>query len=506
MAQNDGPGLPTEWANGFCAAPALADAFANASDADVRAFLLEELGRDELMTTRFVARFGKQDLATQKKSLRSGLAAVRKEYARGGFIDYCDAWAFAGEYHDVLESYLEPAAQHGDADALFALLDVVIMHFRSIHIDDSDGFVTDTLRMLAAYYDQAFSATPAERVPARIRDMCALADQVEGAQRAGDFDDLLAPELRFVPVRLYAGNPQFAAEIIKLADAQLADLRLRTQHEREELRRQWPGLTQKAPETKTSAEFEIPRWVLARMEAMESLREGVGALRAFALPFFDSSSVLVAFADACSRVGEPHAAVADLETAADDARLGAGGMDLVRLRLLDAYEESGLLDKACELVKRMLQAKQLPFRGPSAAELLARYRAVVPAELWLQAREELFAGMTNRYTLCDCLLAEGLPERIYQIAKSTDRFDVGRYQDALLQVDVPFVLAWHKRCVSESFELACDRKSYCRGAKGLVLLLELPGGQAAAEEIAEQLRAKYPRKVALLDELAKAGF
>lgn len=485
--------------------PAVADALAGASDADVRAFLLDEMQRDERMAMRFAARFGKQDLAVRKKSLRSELAAVRKEYARGGFIDYRDSWGFEVDYQDVLESYLEPSAQRGDADALFALLDVAIMHFRGVHIDDSNGFVTGTMDMLNAYYEQAFSATPADCVPARIRDVCKLADTIEGAQCEGDFDDLIAPELRFIPARLFAGNSQFAAEIVGLADERIACLRLRAQHEREELRRRWPGLAQKNPETKTTSDYEAARWALARMEAMESLGEGVAALREFAHPFFDDSSVLVAFADACSRAGEPRVAVADLEAGANDGRLGPDGMNLVRLRLLDAYAECGMDAELRELLRAMLQADQLPFRGPSAAELLARYRATVSAESWSQAREELFAGMANRYTLCDCLLAEGMPERIYQIAKDGERFDVERYQDALLQIDAPFVLAWHKRRVLRDFEEAYDRKGYRRKMKELVRLLELPGGKDAAQEVADELRARYPRKVALLDELAKAG-
>lgn len=485
--------------------PAVADALASASDADVRAFFLDEMQRDERMAMRFAARFGKQDLAVRKKSLRSELAAVRKEYARGGYIDYRDSWGFEVEYHDVLESYLEPSAQRGDADALFALLDVALMHFRGVHIDDLNGFVIETLNMLSFYYEQAFSATSADCVPARIRDVCKLADKIEGAQREGDFDDLIAPELRFIPARLFAGNSQFASEIVELADERIACLRLRAQHEREELQRRWPGLAQKAPERKTTSDYEAARWALARMEAMESLGEGVAALREFVRSFFDDSSVLVAFADACSRAGEPRAAVADLEAGTNDGRLGPGGIGSVRLRLLDAYTECGMDAELRELLRGMLQAVQLPFRGPSAAELLTRYRAAAPAESWPQVREELFAGMVNRYTLCDCLLVEGMPERIYQIAKSEERFDVERYQDALLQIDAPFVLAWHKRRVLRSFEDAYDRKGYRRKTKELTRLLELSGGKDAVQEVAEELRARYPRKVALLDELAKAG-
>lgn len=509
MAQNDEVGAAS---SDSCSGvfelrvpPAVADALAGASDADVRAFLLGEMQRDERMAMRFAARFGKQELAVRKKGLRSELAAVRKEHARGGFIDYRDSWGFEVEYHDVLESYLEPSAQRGEADALFALLDVAIMHFRGVHIDDSNGFVTGTMDMLSAYFEQAFSATPADCVPARIRDVCKLADKIEGAQREGDFDDLIAPELRFIPARLFAGNSQFAAEIVGLADERIACLRSRAQHEREELQRRWPALAQKAPETKTTSDYEAVRWALARMEAMESLGESVAALREFAHPFFDDSSVIVAFADACSRAGEPRAAIVDLEAGANDNRLGPGGVDLVRLRLLDAYAECGMDDELRELLRAVLQAEQLPFRWPSAPELLARYRATAPAESWPQVREELFAGMTNRYTLCDCLLAEGMPERIYQIAKAKERFDVDRYQDALLQIDAPFVLAWHKRRVLRSFEEVYDRKGYRRKTRELARLLELPGGKDAVREVANELRARYPRKVALLDELAKAG-
>lgn len=53
---------------------------------------------------------------------------------------------------------------------------------------------------------------------------------------------------------------------------------------------------------------------------------------------------------------------------------------------------------------------------------------------------------------------------------------------------------------------ANDRRAYRAVAAELAHAANFPGGQNRTQEAASAMRAKYPRRTALLDELHSAGF
>lgn len=484
-------------------------AFANASDEDMREFLLHELRNDERMASRFVASFGSFDVKGRKKALRSELASIRSEYSHRGFIDYRDSLSFESEYCEAIRSSLEPLVHKGDAEGLFALLETVISHFRGICIDDSNGFVTTTFGLCCDFWEEAFRLTPSVGVSKRIDGMCKLARKFESAKKEADLDWFIIPELYKIPARILAEDKHHAANIIELADERIACLQTAAADELGTYERKRAALNEN-PSLHTyvyrpHAAFEIDEWALFRLKAMDACGASLDKICLFASDYTtDCSKILLALADICCARGETRLAVVELSrwlvASRPDQKYAA---EEVCLRLLDAQLECGMNDHYRDMLATMLRVS--PMRKVSAVSLLRRYKKCFEPVAWPAEREKLFARIDNVTVLCDCLAEEGFHQRIYDIACESERFNYRRYENELLDVAPEYVLEQYKESAMSEFDRACDRRGYRSAAKELKHILGLPGGGDEARKLAAQLRVKYPRKIALHDELAKIG-
>lgn len=494
-------------------------ALENSNTDDAKAFLADVLAEDERASARFMATFGPRDVKAQKKALRSELASIRRAHAYRGFIDYREARPFEREYQDAIESFLGPASTRGDADALFELLETVVMHFRRISIDDSDGFVTDTFALLSDYYHKAFLRLEGSKVERGVKRLCSLAHKIATAKEEAELDWFLVPELYRIPAELYADDAGLAPVIVKLCDFRLAELTEKAMVERAEyarrVRETFPGApasTRNAAMStfryKSSAEYEADRWACYRVRALSAAGHPLDEVEDFALAHADSADVLLALADACEVAGNASRAMDDLERAIDQPQevLGSGGIDKLRLRLVSLYHAAGRTDREQELLVELLQQHRPP-QDVSVLDLLHRVKATVQQDQWPGFRKSLLSGMSSRYALCDCLVDEGMTEEVYRLAKQTPDFDIHRYETVLVGVDPSFVIDRYRQEAVDEFGHAYDRRGYRSAAKRLAHLATISGGGSkAAKDTAREMRNRYPRKTALDDELSKAGF
>ena len=206
----------------------------NAGEEDIRRFLLEELASDERMAARFVARYGGLDVKGLKKALKSELSAIKREYSSGAFIDWRSSLDFESEYCSAISSYLDPVVAKRDADAIFELLEAALASFRTVHIDDSNGFAATAFDMMKRYWGKVLLYTPRAQVPERVIYLSELADKVDSSTREGDFDWFVAEELRALPVDFCAGDPDLAPLAIGLIDKRMAQLHDQVARERAE--------------------------------------------------------------------------------------------------------------------------------------------------------------------------------------------------------------------------------------------------------------------------------
>ena len=241
---------------------------------------------------------------------------------------------------------------------------------------------------------------------------------------------------------------------------------------------------------------------------MEAAGAALPELKELAAGYRDCDKIMTLYADLCAERGEPSFAVAELERAVSDASLNEITARVLRLRLLKLYEACRMQDKALATTRALLKGKPTSLRDMEVPtkELLQKYKGFFAPEQWETERDKLLEGMQSERALCDCLVEEGLYERLYEHAVGAEKFEVPPYESELMQVDPELVFSWYEKRILEEFEYAHDRKAYRSGVKSVVHVAQLPDGEKRAAKIAEALRKEYPRKPALLQELGKAGF
>ena len=68
------------------------------------------------------------------------------------------------------------------------------------------------------------------------------------------------------------------------------------------------------------------------------------------------------------------------------------------------------------------------------------------------------------------------------------------------------VLKFYLSCLRREMERASSRTEYAEQVQRLKNLEHLSGGKEAAVKLAEEWRAAYPRRRAMIEEMQKAGF
>lgn len=179
------------------------------------------------------------------------------------------------------------------------------------------------------------------------------------------------------------------------------------------------------------------------------------------------------------------------------------------LRLRELYRKHGETDKLRPLLEGLLADAHSNDSNPSAPQLLDELHAVAPADAWPQVRDAALERMTSGEARCDCLAAEGLVERLVdELMHGEVRFRSPASYEDLLVVDHPELLvAWYAEDARRSMEgYMPGRKAYQTAAEKLHHLASLPGGAEPALELADEWKRMYPRRPAMFEELARAGF
>ena len=488
------------------------DLVAQASDADVRAFLTQVLLSDERLVYRFRSQFGALDAKAAQRDLRHELSAIKKAYTYRGWIDYRAVFSFSGEYLDAAERTLRPFAERGDADGLFALTSVFVTSLRTVHIDDSDGFFSDAVAVIRWAWDACLDALVGDSAKraAAAKNLCALSRKVSGAKRKGDIDWFLIDSIGEYAAKRLAGDAACADVVVDLADRRIeqAQRAYRKELAEAERRNALPHDGYGGFSTYVPFDYETPRWAAYRVRAMYAAGASVRETTAFAEPFRSSYEVLDALAGVLTAAGDAFGAIRLFEDARrDEAGQSASRRFALRLRVL--YREHGDTNKLRSLLEELLADAHFNDSNPSTPQLLDELHALTPADAWQQVRDAVLERMASDEARCDCLAAEGLVERLVdELSHGAVRFRSPASYEGLLVDDHPELLvAWYAEDARKSMgSYAAGRKTYRAAAEKLRHLASLPGGADSAQEIADEWKHMYPRRTAMFEELARAGF
>ena len=138
---------------------------------------------------------------------------------------------------------------------------------------------------------------------------------------------------------------------------------------------------------------------------------------------------------------------------------------------------------------------------------IQKMKAVCTEQEWEQYREQILQSRNSYSILYPFMEAEGLYGRMLEcMQKEPFIFNVDKYEKVLKKKFPEQMRDIYITYVDKQAERTGDRKRYRELMQYLKKIRRYPEGKEKAAEIAENWRALYSRRSAMMDELQKAGF
>ena len=138
---------------------------------------------------------------------------------------------------------------------------------------------------------------------------------------------------------------------------------------------------------------------------------------------------------------------------------------------------------------------------------IRKLKAVCTDTEWEQRREQILQSRNSYSVLYPFMESEGMYERMLECLKKEDFiFNVDKYEKVMKEKFPEQVRDMYISYVHKEAERVSDRKRYRELMQYLKKIRRYPGGKEKAAEIAENWRALYYRRRAMMDEMQKAGF
>ena len=399
------------------------------------------------------------------------IAALTKKYtSRDGYIEYRDARAYIRDLKALLREKVPLLLDGGMPWEAFELTCKVLSEVTSSDMDDSDGGVGGLWWTCTAHWKAIVSRMTLEErhkifdwFEANYRRH-AVADDILDKFLFGDS----APDAPFT-------EPEFLRRKLDLLDAQIA----------------------KAPEDS----YELGNCISHRLDTMRKLSMDAGEIERYTWEHYKIRSIrkrLVEEAVAENRLEDA------IKILLDSKKIDAKSPHWVNEyseKLIELYRQ---LNRAEELrAELMAQLEGTQQRDLRYVELL---KEITPPEEWPKLREKLLSMDTLSWVRGHMLEMDGLYERLLRYAtqgRSMEYMD--KFAGTLGEKYPEEVREFYVDCLREAMKPA-TQKDYYELVRRLKRLGRLPGGADAANSLAQEWRATYPRRRSLLAELQKQGF
>lgn len=443
-------------------------------DDQFRPLLTELVSADDKLYRTLLLQYGETNLDECLKTLKKELVSIGKQYAgRDGYIGYGHAGEFSEEIADYIRGQTKTLLARNEPLLAFQGGMDALREYASYDIDDSEGesaLVTDAMD------DLCFEVltTTDENTAAKMFDL--LADCVRSGQEHWFVQDFAEQTLS----SRFAGK-NFDEKKLTLIDEQIAAL-------------------VSSGKSDYSSEYEMERLLTRRFGLMKNLSRPEQELDSFLERYTGYSAIRKLRIQRLLDDGKPDDAIRLLEEGKSADHDKRGLVAEYSKWLMDLYEQLGQRDKLlAELEYHIFTLSS------GGLEMLARLKRACTPEQWIEYRERYLSK--PRYHNLELMESEELWERLMKAVTASDRlYTLDRYEDALKKRYPAEMREAYARILVEQAAAASNRKQYQELARYLKKLGGYPDGAKQAERLAEDWRAQYNRRRAMMEELRNAGF
>ena len=415
------------------------------------------------------------DLLDDHKKAIDGI--FRRSQDSYGFIPYRAAATFHRSVQEFLATTFKGLMDSDEGLAAFKILAYLYHKLAEQPIDDSGGEIVELAERLFVLWQGLIRH--ADRSGKKTM-FSWFGDQIKERDSRGYLDDKLQDTF----LEEFS-EPDLLYEKLKIADVVI----LRN--------------IEKTQENEWASDYALQMWVVERIKIMRSLDLSAGEIAGFQQEFWHLSKVRKDYIQQCLEAGNHEAAIRTLKKSKElDADLPGLTADY-RSQLASIYKEQGDLGKLKEELWEIVHTSYA-----LDPEQFWELKALYPKKEWEKVREDVFEAQGDQRGLYPLLLAEGLLERILsdlqaRVTLPNNLYFLELYKEDLKPYYAKELLGIFQLEVMDLAKGATNRSGYRRVVGALRDMQEYPGGAERARDLAQELKETYPRRTAMLDELAK---
>ena len=445
---------------------------------ELRSFVKGIAAQDSEIRNTLMTRYAVKIDEKQMDRLKQGIGQLVWEYGdRSGYIDYRNAWDFCWALENYLEDKVDTLIDRKYYWQAFELTNYVFGTIGNIDIDDSDG---GTAQVANACYDKwkeiLENCSEEEKNEMFSWFMSHLSCDYVVDYMEDYMEDFLTHEFQ---------NREILEKMLKDLDK-----RIEMQTSSTDCGSTW------------SARYGYENNIIKRLEFIERLDLPAEEIREYRRQHWRFSAVREL----------------EIQENLDNGNLGEAIRILQESKILDK-EYPGLVARYSEQLISIYETqtdkegykKELlyyVFECPQNNLVhIYKLKEVCTDKEWEDYREQILKNPKNYNILYPFMEKEGMYESMLEcIRKETFIYNLDKYEKVLKEKFPEQVRDIYISYLHHEAERAGNRKRYRELMKYLKKIRRYPGGKEKASEIAENWRAMYYRRTAMMDEMRKAGF
>ena len=448
------------------------------SERELRAFVKKLARQDGGIRSMLLTRYAVEIDEKQMNRLKQGVDRLVWEYSDGnGFIDYRNAWDFTYAMECYLGDKVDVLIERGCWRQAFELTNYVFQIIGNIDMDDSDGGICQVANACYERWEE-------------ILKNCS--------------EDVRSEMFAWFTSHLSCDY------VMDYLEEYIEDFLMREFRDREMLEKKLEYLDEMIERQTASADcgstwsarYGFENNIIKRLEIMKQLDYPEEEIREYRRNHWRFSAVRELEIQEDIERGELDEAVRILQ---ESKELDSGYPGLVARyseQLISIYEiQSDEKAYKEELLYYVLECPQHDLAH------IRKVKAVCTDTEWEQRREQILQSRNSYSVLYPFMESEGMYERMLECLKKEDFiFNVDKYEKVMKEKFPEQVRDMYISYVHKEAERVSDRKRYRELMQYLKKIRRYPGGKEKAAEIAENWRALYYRRRAMMDEMQKAGF
>ena len=448
-----------------------ADLVEKIPDSRLRPLLTELIADDEKLYRDLLLQYGETTMDECMKTLKEELASIGDQYAdRHGYVDYSDVGDFECDMADFIQRQTRTLLERGEPLLAFQAGMDAMREFVGYEPEDEGGYVDSAMETMLT---DVLGACQEDNASAVFNLILECAGASGEHWRVREFADQAV-------FSQFSGNA-FDEKKLEWIDRQIAVLEASGKQD-------------------YSTEYETKELLVHRFELMKKLSRPKEELDAFLARYTNYSDIRKLRIQQALDDGQTDEAIRLLEDGKSADCDKRGLVAEYSKWLMDLYERQGQRDEL--LAELEYHVFTLSSGG---MEILNRLKKACTPEQWLEYRERYLSGR-NACKL-ELMKSEERWNRLLEAVTASERLSVlDGYEDSLKKRYPGEMLEAYARILIKKAGATSNRKEYQELVHYLKKLRRYPGGAERTAQLAEDWRALYGRRRAMMDELNKAGF